>query len=152
MKRILRLPSPTFVVALLALFVALSGTAVAAGIVPLAKRALLADNAKKLGNKGPAQVVAEATAAAASQPGPASSAAALVSVKTQADSVPAGDLKTVVISCDTGKKIVSGGYTASSPVLSIGSGPSGDAAWQLTLLNLSDASAASVSLYAVCVA
>ena len=44
-----RLPSPALVIAVLALFVALSGTAVAAGIVPLAKRALVADNAKKLG-------------------------------------------------------------------------------------------------------
>src|SRR5262249_13982399 len=43
-----RLPSPALVIALLALFVALSGTAVAAGIVPLAKRALVSDNAKKL--------------------------------------------------------------------------------------------------------
>jgi len=33
-------PSPALVVALLALFVSLSGTAVAAGVVPLAKRAL----------------------------------------------------------------------------------------------------------------
>jgi len=43
-----RLPSPALVIAVLALFVALSGTAVAAGVVPLAKRALVADNAKKL--------------------------------------------------------------------------------------------------------
>ena len=39
--------SPAFVVALIALFVALSGTAVAAGIVPLATRALTADRAKQ---------------------------------------------------------------------------------------------------------
>lgn len=38
-----RLPSPALAVAL---FVALSGTAVAAGVVPLAKRALTADRAK----------------------------------------------------------------------------------------------------------
>jgi hypothetical protein len=50
-----RRPSPALVVAVLALLVALSGTAVAAGVVPLAKRALTADkaklanNAKKLG-------------------------------------------------------------------------------------------------------
>jgi hypothetical protein len=39
--------SPAFVVALVALFVSLGGTAVAAGIVPLAKRALTADTAKQ---------------------------------------------------------------------------------------------------------
>jgi hypothetical protein len=152
MKRISRLPSPAFVVASLALFVALSGTAVAAGVVPLAKRALVADNSKKLGNKAPAQLVQEATAAAAAQPGPASSAAGLVSVKTQSDSVGAGAAKAVVVSCDGGKKVVSGGYTSDGPVLSVGSGPSGDASWQLTLLNLSETSAANVSLFAVCVA
>ena len=55
MKRF-RLPSPSMVVALLALFVALGGTAVAAGIVPLAKRALVADNAKKLGGLSLGQI------------------------------------------------------------------------------------------------
>jgi hypothetical protein len=48
------------IVALLALFVALSGTAVAAGVVPLAKRALVADNAKKLNGIPLAQVIAKA--------------------------------------------------------------------------------------------
>ena len=55
-KRI-RLPGPAMIVALLALFVALSGTAVAAGIVPLAKRALVADNAKKLNGATLKQVI-----------------------------------------------------------------------------------------------
>ena len=61
-----RVPSPALVIALAALFVSLGGTAVAAGVVPLAKRALVADNAKKLGGQTPAQL----TAAAAKQPGP----------------------------------------------------------------------------------
>jgi Na+-transporting methylmalonyl-CoA/oxaloacetate decarboxylase gamma subunit len=43
-------PSPALVVALLALFISLSGTAVAAGVVPLAKRALSADKAKVADN------------------------------------------------------------------------------------------------------
>ena len=68
-------PSPALVVAVIALFVSLGGTAVAAGVVPLAKRALVADNAKKLGGQT-AQAIA---ASAASRPGPASSAAGLVS-------------------------------------------------------------------------
>ena len=44
-------PSAAFVVAMIALFVALGGTAgaVVSAAVPLAKRALVADNAKKLG-------------------------------------------------------------------------------------------------------
>ncbi len=71
-KRI-RLPGPAMIVALLALFVALSGTAVAAGIVPLAKRALVADNAKKLNGATLKQVIG----------GIVTAAPALVSVQTQ---------------------------------------------------------------------
>ena len=44
-------PSPALVIAVLALFVSLSGTAVAAGVVPLAKRALSADKAKQADNE-----------------------------------------------------------------------------------------------------
>jgi hypothetical protein len=54
MVRRIRRPSPALVVAMLALLVSLSGTAVAAGVVPLAKRALTADNAKKLGGQSAA--------------------------------------------------------------------------------------------------
>src|SRR6266516_614707 len=54
----IRLPNPAMIVALLALFVALGGTAVAAGVVPLARRALLADNAKKLNGLTAAQIAA----------------------------------------------------------------------------------------------
>lgn len=58
--------SPALAVALIALFVSLGGTAVAAGIVPLAKRALTADkakqadNARRLGGKTVAQIAAQA--------------------------------------------------------------------------------------------
>jgi hypothetical protein len=60
MKR--RLPSPALVMSTLSLFVALGGSAVAAGIVPLAQRARTADsatvaaNAKKLGGKTASQI------------------------------------------------------------------------------------------------
>ena len=59
-------PSPAFVVAMIALFVALGGTAgaVATQAVPLAKRALVADNAKKLGGQTLAQLSARAAQAA----------------------------------------------------------------------------------------
>ena len=74
-------PSPALVVALLALFISLSGTAVAAGVVPLAKRALMADKAKVADNAkkldGPAS--AALLQKAAQMPGPASSAAPGVS-------------------------------------------------------------------------
>jgi len=56
--------SPALIVALLALFVALGGTAVAAGIVPLARHAYTSDsatvarNARHLGGKTAAQIAA----------------------------------------------------------------------------------------------
>src|SRR4029077_21047090 len=54
-----KLSGPAFVLALIALFVALSGGAVAAGIVPLARHAITAGtagNALKLGGKTRAQL------------------------------------------------------------------------------------------------
>ena len=50
------------VVAMLSLFVALSGTAgaVVSAAVPLAKRALVADNSKKVGGQTPAQIAQQA--------------------------------------------------------------------------------------------
>jgi hypothetical protein len=56
--RRIRRPSPAFVVAVIALFVALGGTAgaVVNAAMPLAKRALVADNAKKLGGQTASQL------------------------------------------------------------------------------------------------
>src|SRR5262245_4083403 len=53
------LSGPALAVACIALFIALTGGAVAAAVVPIAKRALTADtalNAKKLGGKTPAEI------------------------------------------------------------------------------------------------
>jgi hypothetical protein len=101
-----KLPSPALVIAVLALFVSLSGTAVAAGVVPLAKRALTADNAKKVGGQS-----ADAIAASAAQrPGPASSAAGLVTVKTAAWSLGASSINDFAVMCDAGQKAVGGGF------------------------------------------
>ena len=101
-----RMPSPALVVATAALFVSLGGTAVAAGVVPLAKRALVADNAKKLGGQTATAIAAEA----AKQPGPASSAAGLVTVKTAPWSMAADGHSDVAVMCDSGQKVVGGGY------------------------------------------
>ena len=146
-------PSPALVVAVLALFISLSGTAVAAGVVPLAKRALSADkakvsdNAKKLGGDTPAALIQKA----AQTPGPASSAAGLVTTKQAADSLNPQSGREFVISCDGGKKVVSGGYMTNGNVLGFDSRPVSDVAWSLYLLNAGDG-AASVTLYAVCIA
>ncbi|HEU0303553.1 MAG TPA: hypothetical protein VFR32_03140 [Gaiellaceae bacterium] len=162
MSRKLRLPSPAMAVALAALFVALSGTAVAAGVPALAKRALVADNAKKLGGKTSAQLLATANAsakaaaesaasAAASQPGPASTAVGLVSIKTAAGAtLGAGSAAPYSISCDPGQKILSAGYSSDNLAFQVvQSNPTSDTSWTIGLANLTDLPAA-VSLYAVC--
>ena len=135
-----RRPSPALVVALVALFSSLTGGAVAATVVPLAKKALFANNAGKLQGRTAAQV--------ALLPGPASSASGLVSVKTGNDSVAAGQGKEVRVSCDAGKAIA-GGYTSDGAVLAADSLPVNDTTWGVFLVNVGSANA-SITAYAVC--
>lgn len=145
-----RLPSPALVVALIALFVSLGGTAVAAGIVPLAKRALVADVAKKLDNGGTASIVRQASAA----PGPASSAAGLVTVKTVPWSVGPGAYNDFVVMCDAGQKAVSGGWEDPAGwAHSWDSRPTGDGGgWRTYVTVGKDAPGAQTgTLYTICV-
>jgi hypothetical protein len=131
MKQIVRPPSPAMAVALVALFVALSGTAFAVGnaVVPLAKRALTADNAKvanlakkatiagnaqKLGGQDAAALARQAVAQASQAPGPASTAAGLITVKTATWSVGPGNENDFVVACDAGQKAVAGGWEDAS--------------------------------------
>jgi hypothetical protein len=139
-----RLPGPAIVIALLALFVALSGTAVAAGVVPLAKRALVADNAKKLNGVTLKGVVG----------GIAAAAPALVSVKTQPWSLNAGGTNDFSLACPSGAKAIAGGFDATSgTALALDTRPSSDqTAWKIFLGNASDSDGASGTLYAVCLA
>ena len=126
-KGIVRPPSPAMTVALVALFVALSGTAFAVGnaIVPLAKRALTADNAKvanlakeasvaanarKLGGQDGAALVQQAVTQASKAAGPASTVAGLITVKTAPWTVGPGSTGDFLVSCDAGQKAVSGGW------------------------------------------
>jgi hypothetical protein len=133
------LPKPATVLAAVALFVALSGTAVAAGIVAKAKFAL---NAGKLQGQTAAQVAA--------QPGPASTAAGLVATRTASTSVAAQDAGQFTASCQSGEKAV-GGYTSAGATILAQSGPTSDgASWQVVVLNIGN-SAASGTAYAVCV-
>ena len=87
-----RLPSPAMVVAMLALLVALSGTAVAAGIVPKAKVAL---NSLKLQGKTAAQVAALA-------PAP-TTVGGLVAIKTAPWSLGPGAVNDFTLACDSGR-------------------------------------------------
>jgi len=110
-----KLPSPALVVSLVSLFVALSGTAFAVGdkIVPHAKLAdvaLVANNAKKLGGQTADQLTAAAVSQASQAPGPASTAAGLVVVKTAPWNANAGGQGDFVVTCDAGSKAIAGGW------------------------------------------
>ncbi len=141
-------PSPAMVVALLALFVALSGTAVAAGVVPLAKHALTANtattaltakNALKLAGLTPQQVGALAT-------GPT------IYIKTAPWTLTAGNDQEFTTTCDAGEHVISGGYdNPDGNALSADTHPSADGlSWVIDLQDLSPSSDTSGTLYAVC--
>lgn len=140
----LKFPSPAMAVALLALFVALGGTAIAAGIVPLAKRALVADNAKKLGGVPLGGVVA----------GIVAGLPAVITVRTQPWSLNPSAQNDFTVPCSHGEKAISGGYdNPTGDAFPLDTRPSADASsWRIFLLNPSSTAAASGSLFAVCMA
>jgi hypothetical protein len=134
-------PSPALVVALIALFVALSGTAVAAGIVPHAR---LADNSSKLQGKTAAQVAALST--------PLTSLGGYVTVKSLQYSINAKTDQDVTVACTSGEKAIGGGFDdPNGDVASFDSRPSPDgASWRTYLANFSDSQAATGNAYAIC--
>lgn len=148
-------PSPAMVIALIALFVALSGTAVAAGIVPLAKRALSADNAKKLQGFTAKQVAVAGAVAGSRIPGPASTASSLVDVHAGTFSLAAGSSTsspnaTFAVACPAGEKAITGGYSSNFNVQGADSSISADGGtWSVLLFNF-DTSPATGVTYAVC--
>ena len=137
----LRRPSPALVVALVALFSSLTGTAVAASVVPLAKKALFANNAGKLQGRTAAQV--------AQLPGPATSAAGLVSIKSATDSLAAGQGKEIAVTCDAGTAIA-GGHAGEGLVVAFDSRQTSANTWSFYLANIGQ-NASGVTVQAVCV-
>jgi hypothetical protein len=143
-------PSAALVVAMIALFVALGGTAgaVVTAAVPLAKRALVADNAKKLSGQTASQLVSQAAAA----PGPASTAASLVSVKTTPFALSANGQGSFTATCDAGQKAIAGGYA--NPVgtaFSVDTGPTSDGTgWSIYLLEGTGSGVAAGLIQAIC--
>ena len=150
-------PSAAFVVALLALFVALGGTAgaVVSAAVPLAKRALVADNAKKLGGQTSAQIAAKAAAAALAQspagPRPASTAAGLTVVKSQSlGALPANGVNETSVACDSGQTAIGGGVSSDTHLVGIfTSYQSAPGTWTVGAGNFGSGTA-NVTAYAIC--
>ena len=156
MEGLFKRPSPALFVAMAALFVALGGTAgaVVTATVPLAKRALVADNAKKLNGVTAGQLGSAAVAVALQESPagarPASSAAGLLSVKTSTASLQAGGEGEFTVVCDAGQRVAGGGFASDGAVFSFDSAPASAFAWRLYLANGSDTDAANVTLYATC--
>ena len=149
-------PSPALVVAMAALFVALGGTAgavVTAG-VPLAKRALVSDNSKKLNGFTANEIASAAVQVAVKESPPgaraASSVAGLVSTKTATASLAANGEGEFTVTCDSGQKAVGGGFSSDGAVFNFDSHPASDSTWRLYLANGSASEAANVTLYATC--
>jgi hypothetical protein len=154
-----RRPSATLVVAMIALFVALGGTAgaVVTAAVPLAKRALVADNAKKVGGVTAAQLGGAAVQAALKESPagarPASTAAGLVASKSVAFTLAPGAEQLVTAGCDAGSKAVGGGFNNPSGalVLSAGSFATADGSgWSEDLIDASSSTAGSGTVVVQC--
>ena len=151
MRRFAR-PSPGLVIAVLALFVALGGVAGAAvtAAVPLAKRALVADNAKKLSGLTAVQLGGAILKASSQMPGPASTAAGVVTYKTTSASLGANQGQDFQVPCDPGQKVIGGGFSSDGDVYNLDSFPRDASVWDLYLVN-GDQSDHPVNLYAVCI-
>jgi hypothetical protein len=149
-------PSVTFVVAMIALFVALGGTAGAVvTVVPLAKRALVADNAKKVGGLTAAQVAAAGARASVTVVAQAlpSAATALISSQTASFLLGPNAEQTVTASCGAGSKALGGGFSnpTTALVVSAGSTPTSDGTgWSEDLINLDSATTGSGTVVATC--
>jgi hypothetical protein len=133
MFRKLRLPSPAMTVALIALFAGFTGSAIAQSVVPLAKRALVADNAKKLQGRTAAQVAAipgpatdaatlngQTAAQIAATPGPSTSSTipgSAISYRSQSWSVNnEDDTARDTALCLPGEKVIGGGWDQASGI------------------------------------
>jgi hypothetical protein len=157
----LRRPSPALVVALVALFMSISGTAVAAGVVPVAKRALFASNAGKLQGRSARQVAALPGPATylngltaediAGMPSPANTASGLVSTGSAPFALAPGEEKDFSAQCPAGNKAISGGFTTPNVVLAADTRPTASGTgWTLYLMNLSDSTSATGNVQVVC--
>ena len=77
--------------------------------------------------------------------------AALVTRKSSTATIGAGAAQSYQIACDTGQKVMGGGFSSDGPlIVAVASGPTDDATWSVGLLNLDQAAGHNVTLYATC--
>ena len=148
MQRKLRRPSPAMVVALIALFVSLSGTAMAAK--PVA-RARFANNAGKLQGSTRAQVIS--AAAAAVKPAPVTSVRGLVSVANVELFALPGSGTTETATCASGRAISAYWTTVGdSESVPINITPTSESSWRFIVKNLRADGPARGTISLVCLA
>jgi hypothetical protein len=146
LKRI-RKPGPALVIALIALFVSLGGTAVAAA--PVA-RALFANNAGKLQGRTRAQVVAEAVAAV--RPPAVTSVRGLVSSASQEFFALPASGTTETVSCTAGRAIsVYWTTTGEGAAVPTNVTPVSESSWRVIMSNLRTDGPARGTITLVCV-
>ena len=144
----IRRPSPAMAVALIALFVSLSGTALAAK--PVA-RALFANNAGKLQGSTRAQVVAQA--AAAVKPVPVTSVRGLVSTASREFFALPGSGTTEPVSCTSGRAISAYWTTvADGEGVPVRITPTSESSWTFIIKNLRADGPARGTITLVCLA
>jgi len=99
---------------------------------------------------GTAQDARAAVAAGAESPGPASTAAGLVTWKTiAAGSLQRDEGRAFTVACDGGQRIMGAGWSTEGSIVALESFPQSDTTWYLWLSNESSG-AVGVSLYASC--
>ncbi len=161
----LRMPSPAMGVAIVALFVALGGTAGATVLITskdikdgtitsadIANKAIAHTklvegkgsglNADKLENMTVAQVAAI--------PGPASSGVGLLTTRTSNYSVGPGGGGDFTATCAPGEKVTGGGSSSFGAVFTLDSRPNTESSWATYVLNVGDQSAA-LTVWAICI-
>jgi hypothetical protein len=148
-------PSPAMVVALLALFVSLTGTAVAAGVVPLAKRALVADRAKTADHAKTADNATNATklgGLTAAQVGSLAPPPNVYYEPTPWTLTAGSDAQDFTAPCKQGEKVIGGGFdNPDGQALPSDTHPTADGTgWVVNLDDLSPSSDTSGNVYAVC--
>ena len=159
------LPSPSLVVSVIALFVALGGTAGAAVLITskdikdgtiqnadVAKKAIdhtkLVEgtdsglNADKLDNLSSEQIAA--------MPGPASSAIGLLTTRTANYSIGADQGGDFEVKCATGEKVTGGGSSSFGSVVTFDSRPNTESSWAVYVVNFGSEPVA-LTAWAICV-
>ena len=159
-----RRPSPALMLAVIALFVALGGSAIASGIVQIVPRAKfaakagIANNALKLGGKTAGQIVASVPKPPPPAP-PLASIASFSTIKSAPFSLtpstpPNLNVQNVTATCDAGQKAVAGGFNnpTNALVLELGSSPTADGSgWVERLGNFSSTTTGNGTVVATCI-